>query len=785
MRLALLLLLLSFSLHAQDITLLPVLNQNFRFKDIAGQAYAASYIAGFNYSNSSVVVTLDTPGNQYLSGRIVATGLKPNFAYQIKLEGQSTRENPNGDDATNERLGYMGRWWRSAPGSPWNATDAEYNANKNNPAYVFSGYLLMDFFVTNDQGAADVRFTGNNSFHVLWREDQRGRSVNVDGPARVNTLNPTAAPAYDVSLPTRSPSLYGEYEPTRALPGTLQMPLGNYVCNLGLTEESFHDSGPNAGSWAWAFKAWTQFDIKATPTVTWNNPAPVMENTPLGTQQLNAFASVPGTFTYRPPSNTLLPAGTHTLSVTFNPTDSASYVPVTQTVTFDVIARLPQTLTITAPTTRTYGDAPIPVQATSSALLPVSFYVHNGPAEIRDGKLYILGAGTVVLLAEQLGNATYLPETKTVSIVVQKAPLTLRADDKSRVAGAQNPVFTVTPTGLVNGDGLGALPNPIVFSTVAQPIAPAGVYAIVPSLPTPSSNYDLTYVDGLLTVTNNAPEFGSAGLAVFPNPARPAETVYFAAHATDADGHELIYRWDFGDGLSGASPMAPHVYSTPGTYRVTLTVYDRYGGLITAQTDVVIVTAAMTVTSELDTDGDGFSDALEFAMGSNPSVAADTPLGVNTGSAPGAMKLSSVTVSLDFQKPGVDAITLKGSFQLPEGTPLTIANGAQFGLDFGGVGRVFILRSSGLGFFDKHRMKAKIQRPKKGSPFATFSFQAQLKGNWVPTLEDEGLTNETNLDRVSRNLRVISVYNSHYFQTDAPVLYSVKAGRLGFAKLKR
>ena len=56
-------------------------------------------------------------------------------------------------------------------------------------------------------------------------------------------------------------------------------------------------------------------------TLTWPNPAPITFGTPLSGTQLNATDNAPGggTFTYTPPAGTILPAGTSTLSVTFNP----------------------------------------------------------------------------------------------------------------------------------------------------------------------------------------------------------------------------------------------------------------------------------------------------------------------------------------------------------------------------------------------------------------------------------------------------------------------------------
>lgn len=83
--------------------------------------------------------------------------------------------------------------------------------------------------------------------------------------------------------------------------------------------------------------------LKVTPSIAWNNPADITEGTPLSGTQLNAVATVlglpvAGTYTYTPAGGTVLPVGTHTLSVTFNPGDSLLYHPVSATVTINVIA---------------------------------------------------------------------------------------------------------------------------------------------------------------------------------------------------------------------------------------------------------------------------------------------------------------------------------------------------------------------------------------------------------------------------------------------------------------
>jgi len=76
----------------------------------------------------------------------------------------------------------------------------------------------------------------------------------------------------------------------------------------------------------------------AMPTITWNTPTSIASGTALGNSQLNATASVPGTFVYNPPAGTVLPsATTQTLSVTFMPADANDYNSATASVSVTVL----------------------------------------------------------------------------------------------------------------------------------------------------------------------------------------------------------------------------------------------------------------------------------------------------------------------------------------------------------------------------------------------------------------------------------------------------------------
>ena len=75
---------------------------------------------------------------------------------------------------------------------------------------------------------------------------------------------------------------------------------------------------------------------KATPVITWATPAAITYGTALSSTQLDATASVAGTFVYSPAAGTTPAAGTDTLSATFTPNDATDYNTATASVTLAV-----------------------------------------------------------------------------------------------------------------------------------------------------------------------------------------------------------------------------------------------------------------------------------------------------------------------------------------------------------------------------------------------------------------------------------------------------------------
>ncbi|BCE03129.1 CotH kinase family protein [Marinicellulosiphila megalodicopiae] len=93
------------------------------------------------------------------------------------------------------------------------------------------------------------------------------------------------------------------------------------------------------------------------------------------------------------------------------------------------------------------------------------------------------------------------------------------------------------------------------------------------------------------------------------------DTVTFSSNASDPEGDELNYNWNFGDSTYSNEVNPEHVYSLPGSYTVTLTVTDSQGKTVvtdttfevldSTQTDDVTQTQTQTQTqSETQTDTD-------------------------------------------------------------------------------------------------------------------------------------------------------------------------------------
>ncbi len=160
---------------------------------------------------------------------------------------------------------------------------------------------------------------------------------------------------------------------------------------------------------------------------------------------------------------------------------------------------VPAVITWADPGAITYGTALGGAQLNATANVPGTF-VYNPPLGT------ILNAGndrvlSVTFTPDDADN--YGPATTAVSIDVLKAPLTVTAQNKSKVYGAPLPAFTAAYVGFVNGDSPASLDTAVALGTSASASSPVGNYAITAG-GAADANYAITFASGTLSVTRAA-----------------------------------------------------------------------------------------------------------------------------------------------------------------------------------------------------------------------------------------------------------------------------------------
>ena len=150
-----------------------------------------------------------------------------------------------------------------------------------------------------------------------------------------------------------------------------------------------------------------------------------------------------------------------------------------------------------------YGDGDFAMGTASSGLTVI--YAAADPTiavpSATPGELHIVGAGTTKVAVLQAGNSTYAPGVDSVLLTVNKAPLTITANNQTISYGQPAPVFSVMYSGFVLGeDSTALIALPKVVSTAPEGVLYPGNYLVEPSGAV-SQNYAIAYVNGLFTVT--------------------------------------------------------------------------------------------------------------------------------------------------------------------------------------------------------------------------------------------------------------------------------------------
>lgn len=226
---------------------------------------------------------------------------------------------------------------------------------------------------------------------------------------------------------------------------------------------------------------------------------------------------------------------------------------------------------------KTYGDPDFNGGATSLNTTNPIVYTSNNPnvATIVAGNIHIVGAGTANITASQIGDGVFPDTTATKPLIVNKAALGIRADNKTRFEQVANPPLTITYTGFVlNETNTVLLTQPAISTTAVLASAP-GPYPITVSGAT-AANYTITHTNGILTVVP-----------------KTNQTITFPAPATKTYGN---------------APFATGATSTNNTIPITYTSSNTNVATIAGNT-ITITGAGTTTITAMQAGSDGFFPA--------------------------------------------------------------------------------------------------------------------------------------------------------------------------------
>jgi gliding motility-associated-like protein len=136
-----------------------------------------------------------------------------------------------------------------------------------------------------------------------------------------------------------------------------------------------------------------------------------------------------------------------------------------------------------------------------------SGFVNGETSAVLGGSLTFSGTaatainpGSYIITPAGLTSTNYTITFANGQLTINKAPLTVTADDKNKTYDGSvfNP-FTATYTGFVNGETSAVLVGSLTFSGTAVTATSPGTYIITPGGLT-AANYNITFVNGQLTI---------------------------------------------------------------------------------------------------------------------------------------------------------------------------------------------------------------------------------------------------------------------------------------------
>lgn len=220
-------------------------------------------------------------------------------------------------------------------------------------------------------GAMGIAFDKSGNLYIADESNGRIREVTYPDPAASPVFSLAAGTYGGTQTLTITDSISGAsiYYTTDGTTPTTASTLYTGPVSIGSSETV--SAIAVASGYAESATTLAAYTILAAPTITWPAPAAITYGTALSGTQLDATASVPGTFVYSPAAGTVLNAGQQTLRVTFTPDDTNHYATASGSVSLTVNNPQP-IISGLSPAFTGMGSSGFTLTVTGSGFIPAS-----------------------------------------------------------------------------------------------------------------------------------------------------------------------------------------------------------------------------------------------------------------------------------------------------------------------------------------------------------------------------------------------------------------------------
>jgi gliding motility-associated-like protein len=279
--------------------------------------------------------------------------------------------------------------------------------------------------------------------------------------------------------------------PVLSTSATVSSPIGSYVINISGADDPNYNISYVSGTLS-VVEAYLTITAE-DKSITYGGDIPVFTVTYTGLIDGDtAPATPPSVTTSASPGS---PAGTYTITASgaADPKYSISYVQGTLTI------GKAELLIAAENKTRLYGEDNPALTYTYTGLVNGDMSSSTSPS-ITTTAASTSNTGNYPITISSASDPNYNITYQDGILIIQKAVLSVTADNKSKTYGESNPILTITYSGFAGTDDKTSIDSEPAATTTAAQSSSAGTYPITAAGGS-DNNYSFSYADGVLTIS--------------------------------------------------------------------------------------------------------------------------------------------------------------------------------------------------------------------------------------------------------------------------------------------